>query len=492
MGNNFNRRDFLKFMGLASAGSFVGTSLPIYKSFAASGAAPLRLLILPKYFGWMTRETSLSELATLNPSAPQGFTLPDYFSPLDKHKSKMIVIENLRGTYWGNAHDHSYANILTNACVQYEMTSKQLMYNEPMGPSIDWLIGNRLNKDVLRADFGIGRGAPICFDDKFLRQPMDSSVEQMYDSVIKPILAFQNGASESDLMLRSVNQVLFETLGKSTQRVEKLLQGTGNEERKISNFRQSLELSNPNSKVVSSILAPITDPGRTAEGTSLEHALKITKAAFMADTKRVGVVSFGGNVSGSNLVWRDKSGMAQTGMDKINQEWRDAGNTSKDNDFHHLVSHYSWGQALSGNPRLCMNGAIKYFIQIIANFVDDLSTTIDVDGRPMIENTCIVLTSEITDGNHDTSRMPMILIGGNNAGRLKLGRVLKGPIVDSNKIILNTLTRDGKLIRSGFRGVSVGLRTQGDVFVSLARAMGVNINTFGFEPHNSEPFNLTG
>lgn len=489
MANDFNRREFLRFLGLASAGTFLSTSLPIYRSFANTGGSPLRLLILPKYYGWMTRAASTDEFATIDPTASHGFRLPEYFSPLDKHKGKMIVIENLRGVHWGNAHDHSYANILTNACVQGEMTSKQLMFNEPMGPSIDWLLGDRLNKDVLRADFGMGRGAPLCFDDKFLRQPMDTTIAQMHNSIIQPILSFQNGASESDLMRRSVNQVLFETLGNSTERVEQLLQGTGNEARKISSLRKSLELSNPNSKVVTSTLASITDPGTTFEGTALAHAFKIAKAAFMADTKRIGVISFGGGASGSNLVWKDKDGVNQTGMDKINQEWRDAGNTSKDNDFHHLVSHYNWGS--TGNPRLCMNGAIKYYVGLISSFVDELTATIDVDGRPMIENTCIVLTSEIATGTHDTSRLPMILIGGNNAGRLKLGRVLKGPTVDTNKTVINTLTRDGKLVRSGIRGTHVGLRTQGDVFVSLARAMGVNINTFGFEPHNSEPFILT-
>lgn len=497
---DISRRDFLYYLGLASAGSFINSSLPIYKSYAAGGQAPLRLLILPKYYGWVTRGDSYEDLATPDANASQGFRLPDYFSSLEPFKQHMIVIENLRGTYWGNAHDHSYANILTNACVQYELKSQQLQYNEPMGPSLDWFLGKQLNKDVLRADFGIGRGAPICFDDHFIRQPMLSTLESIYDEVVKPILDYQNGAGSGELLTRSINQELFKILGRSSDEVERLLQGTGNEQNKLKKFKDSLNAANPNSKIVTSTLASITDPGRTSSSgldvlELLAQALRLTKAAFMADTKRVGVISFNGNPPLSKLQWTDKDGIAQTGMAKINEEWMAAGNASAPTNFHHLVSHYnrvnpSTGRSMvDANARLCMSASIKLFIDVIADFVSDLSNTIDVDGRPMIENTCIVLTSEISTGTHDTKRKPMILIGGSHAGGLNLGRALKGPVVNASESVINTLNRKGDVIRSGVRG-TVGVRTQGDVFVSLARAMGVNINTFGFEPHNTSPFNL--
>lgn len=489
MGHKFDRRDFLKFLGLAGAGSFLNSALPIYQSFAAGGSAPLRLLIIPKYYGWMTRQNSNDDLAIEDSAASYGFRLPDYFSSLEKHKNKMIVIENLRGTYWGNAHDHSYANILTNACVQNEMTSKQLAYNEPMGPSIDWLIGQRLNKQVLRYDQGIGRGAPICFDDKFVRQAMATNIDSLHKEIIKPILDYQNGASESDLMLRQVNNLLFDSVGRSVEQVEKLLQGTGDEARKIASFKKTLELAHPQKKIITSTLSSITDPGKVGTGDIFERmtqALKIVKAAFVADTRRVGVVSLSGDYLGDKLIWKDMNGVTQTGMDKVHDEWLAMGNTSNVGNFHHLVSHYDWSK---GNARLCMNGSIKLFLDTIAQFVDELSTTIDIDGRPMIDNTCILLTSEIATGVHDRSRQPIILIGGGS--KLKLGRSIKGPVVNTNNVVINTLTRDGRLVRSGFRGSYIGLRTQGDVFVSLAKAMGVDINTFGFEPHNSVPFNLT-
>ncbi len=501
--SKLTRRELLKLMSTASAGGVIGSSLPIYKSFAQSSSAPMRLLIIPKYYGWTTRVEFGDEIATADASASFGFSLPDYMSDLNPFKEHLTIVENMRGTYWSNAHDISYANILTNACVEGEASSAQLQYNEPMGASFDWVLGQRLNKSVARIDLGIGRGAPICFDDKFLRQPMFTTVESFYDKVVGPILKYQVGASSEDLQLRAINEELFNLLGRSTDRIAKLLTGTGNEANKLANFKRSLEKANPNNGIVKSTLASITDPGRLENANlngldRISQALKIIKCSFMADTKRVAVMSIPGDPPYDQMVWTDKEGNPQTGMGKINEEWMALGNPSAATNFHHLVSHYtridpSTGQFRSDiNAQRCMNASLKLYFKKIADFVQDLSTTLDVDGHPMIENTCIMLTSEVSTGTHDTRRQPIILIGGRSAGNYTSGKILRGPVVPGTSSGLKTQTRGGRIEDSILvnNSLLVSLRTQGDLFVPLARAMGVQINSFGFETRNSTPFIL--
>ncbi|MGH1468354.1 MAG: DUF1552 domain-containing protein [Bdellovibrionales bacterium] len=495
-----SRRDFLHYLSLAAAGGFLGSSLPIYRTFASTGQAPLRLLILPKYFGWMTRFTDTDRPFVLDSTDPHGFTFHDYLAPFNSIKQHMTIVENLRGVHWGNAHDHSFANILTNACIQNEMTSQQLQYNEPMGPSIDWEIAKRLNKDVLRADLGIGRGAPLCFDDNYIKQLMFSSNTEIFDNVVQPILNFQSGGSNTDLIAAAVNQELFRVLGQSTDRIKLLLQGTGNEERKLTSFKESLAAANPNSRKVTSTLMSIPNISRPSDdGNVLDKltiALSLTKAAFMADTKRIGVISFPGTGPHSGISWTDTDGNPQTGMAKVNEDWVAQGNISDPTNFHHLVSHYNRNdpvtsrQVVDINAARCFAGSITPFAQVVTNFVQDLASTTDIDGNPMIDNTCIVLTSEIATGTHDTKRKPLFLIGGKNAGGFTTGRFIEGPTVNTSNVTINEQERSGNIVRSTVSGTNVGLRTHSDVFVAIANAMGASMNSFGLEVRNSSPFSL--
>jgi hypothetical protein len=494
MSKKLTRRDFMQTTALAAATGLTSQLLPIHRALANTGQAPLRLLIVNKYFGWTARDNFLDEIATLNPSSSYGFDLPFEMASFNSLKKYLTIVENMRGTNWGNAHDTSFANILTNACVEGEGSSEQLPFNEPMGPSIDWYVANQLNKKVAR--FEVGAQYSICFDDKYIAQRPIGRMDEFHSTVIKPILQFQNGLSETDLQIRALNNEIFNLVNQDTTELQRLFKGVENESKKLENFKAALNTSNPVNEAVKSVLQPIVDPGLQDAGAARDqqilHALKIMKCGFMADTHRVGVLQIYGAPPLDELVWTDENGIERQNMTHINDMWMAAGNSSNANNFHHLVSHYKWTK--SRNPLLCMRGANKYFYDLLAKFTQDLESTIDVDGRPMIENTVILLTGEIADSAHDRKRHPIILIGGTASPLISGGKIVKGPLVEGEQSGIETITRSGDRVPSSFTGRGTGLvslRTQGDLFVTLSRAMGVPINHFGFETNNSTPFDLS-
>ncbi len=494
-----NRRDFLKMTSTASAGAFLAGSLPIYRTFAASGATPMRLLIVSKYFGWTIRQDNEDEIATVDAGASLGFRLPDYMSSLNPYKEHVTIIENLRGTNWGNAHDHSYANILTNACVENEMSSAELLFNSPLSESFDWYLGKKLDARVARIANTTGRH-PLCFDDRGTAiRPIEArNLEQLYKELITPILNFQAGGNPDDLKAKQINAEVFKLLGQDVNILKRLITREGTERSKIFNFEKSIQQADPANDQIKSVLKAISDPGKFSGDLGnpiarLEYSLQMMKLAFLADTHRIGVMETTGDLPVSVLKWTDKSGTNHTGMDLINQSWTATGSSPADNNFHHLVSHYKWGLDRGDiNPMLCMKGSNKMFFDAIGRFVQDLATTNDADGQPLLENTCIMLTGEISTGNHDRRRKPIILIGGRGKG-IRSGRIIRGEQKIGTSTNLKTLTRGGDLVPSGWSrsGSLVSMQTQGDVFVSLARLMGVPTEYFGFKPQNSTPFKLT-
>lgn len=91
-----------------------------------------------------------------------------------------------------------------------------------------------------------------------------------------------------------------------------------------------------------------------------------------------------------------------------------------------------------------------YYMQHFARFIQKLTETEDVDGRPMIDNVMLLYGAAIADGNRHTHRnLPALLVGG-GGGKLNPGRYVEaGGIPMSN------------------------------MFVTMLNHMGVNVDSFG-------------
>ncbi len=104
----------------------------------------------------------------------------------------------------------------------------------------------------------------------------------------------------------------------------------------------------------------------------------------------------------------------------------------------------------------------------VAYFAQQLKQTPDRGGTTMLDNTLIVLTSEIAAG-HTHSRMPFVTIGGKNMG-VKTGRAMKLPVLFKGN---TNVARDGT--------------PHSMLFVSILNMMGVPDTWFGIKEYCQGP-----
>ena len=116
----------------------------------------------------------------------------------------------------------------------------------------------------------------------------------------------------------------------------------------------------------------------------------------------------------------------------------------------HQASHY-------GSNHNWESREFKAFVQQRVWFVEQFRYLLEqLHARPegngtMLDNSIVVLCSEVSDGNtHEHHDLP-ILVAGGGGGRIRGGRFL-----------------------------DVGFRSHGDLWTGLAQAMGSNIQNFGY------------
>lgn len=147
-----------------------------------------------------------------------------------------------------------------------------------------------------------------------------------------------------------------------------------------------------------------------------EQHKEIIKTMFMCDLTRVISFTFAYGNSGIHFqnVFNDP---ALTGKYKDPN-----GNPISDPDGHHDISHLQGGDAVDAQYIID-----KYYCDRTAELLAEMSTTPDIGGGTLLDNTLVVYWSEVSDGNgHGAVDMPMVLFGGkflklNGGSFLQLG-----------------------------------------------------------------------
>lgn len=459
-------------------GAGAGLAAGFFNSPVAMGqtaTAPVRLLIIPLQHGW-GRDREFENFS----GSETGFNIPAPLQGFEAIRHQCTFVDGLRGTLWGNAHDVSYSDILTAATPWGEGDSAQLgaHFPEPMGPSIDWLIGNRLDKNVLRVSAGFrswGRPHnPICFDENAQEQAFYTTSRAAYDAIIDPLN--DRASSEDNRGRNAVRDRLFEFLGRDTNR---MLQKVGGTERtKLEGYLTALnDLGDRIGGAGSGSISAADIPARYGDNLGIEAEMdnyfELIRLSFLADTHRVAVLGLGEQYS--DWDWTDSMGNPRVG------------NIFGD-DFHQEVAHYE-----SSDARLAFEGWANWYVQKLVGFVQELEGTVDVDGNRLIDNTIIVLTGEVETGGHDTRSKLHPVIGG--GGGIRRGRWLDLPDVeprDRQGVFIGGPDRSGALIESGINyGNTFGRHHHADLWTSIANLCGVPITSFGFDAHNHAPIVLT-
>jgi len=96
--------------------------------------------------------------------------------------------------------------------------------------------------------------------------------------------------------------------------------------------------------------------------------------------------------------------------------------------------------------------------RVFANLLDQLSTTLEPDGTPLIDHTLVVWVSQISDGSHNLRDLPW-LVAGNCQGTVNTGRWLQ----------------------------SGSPRGHGALYRSVGQAMGLDLSSFGADGTDTIP-----
>lgn len=464
------RRTFIK--GLAAAGLLPG--LTVEKLFAQT-SAPLRVLFVPLQHGWGSGDESIE---TITGGDEYDFQLPRYWAPFDEIKNQCVFVDGLRGTFWGNAHDVSYSDILT-ASVPIEAASSSALdgpFPLPVTQSIDHLLAELSGKSALRfsASYKSWGAAyhPLSFNNRIERLPYHTSAVAAYNSVFAGTSTGGGTGSQVDPVLRE----LFPHLSAETN---KIISNVSEAERsKLYGYLEAV------GALESRLVGQVPISAGTAElkaipgsnqnlGQEIDHFLDMVRVAFTNDTHRVAVVGFG--ESNNEFTWTNSAGQTVQGHSVYT------------GDFHHDVAHYDMKPQ---DAELAYIGWTAYYARKITDFVKELQSTIDIDGKPLIDNTIIVLTGEVGNGMHDRRNKPHVVIGGGS--RIRRGRWYRTPKVDATTI--GSLNPDGSY--SNIRDVTGwlgGLHSQfshADLFVRLANLAGSNINQFGIDRMNVQALDI--
>jgi len=188
---------------------------------------------------------------------------------------------------------------------------------------------------------------------------------------------------------------------------------------------------------------------------------EIIKTLFQCDLTRVVTFTFGyGN---NSIHFQNVLNAAPfTGMYKDM-----SGNAINDGSGHHDISHNQGNDPKDGQYIID-----KFYCDRTAELLAEMDATMDINGGTLLDNTLVVFTSEISNGNaHGAVDMPVVLFGGkflkmNGGSMLTLSNTTQGPA--------DSVNRPDPPYSS-------------DLWVTIARAWGYNLAAFGAPVWNTGP-----
>lgn len=481
------------FMGIGGGAILLAPLLRAIRAEAA-GQPPLRVLFvrLDHGIGGLGGATPVSA----SNDAIQSFAR--WLQPLNAVKQHVLLVNNLRGTYWGNAHDVSYSDTFT-AHVPPNAPS----FSTPRGISIDTLIARELASNP----------SDVATHLRALRVNVNK-----YNAATAPRLSYkENGGviAQNDFFGSGqaafnavVNGTSFPSMSATPPPVDldklrrkavldgirddaNLLSGrlSGAEKAKLQYHLDSIS----ETKLALGLGdAPSTPPPTLAECSrpptpgsfanyelQLDAALLAIKTGFLCNSFPIAMLNIGEFNMMDNFTWDDHNGMSKTG-------WPSGDFGAQTGDFHQIVAHYT-----AGERRAAYEATVAWYMQKFAAFIASLANIQEGSGT-VLDNTIIAIGGEIGDGQHLTTRKPWLLAG-RGGSKWRTGRVLDLPLlpVSSNRTLLNF---ENENIQYGYNNNEwnrVGERSEADLWVAIANAMGVNISSFGAPQRNRGALDFT-
>ena len=411
--------------------------------------------------------------------------LNDIMKPLEPYKKHMTVLSGINmasivkqfGNRAGN-HRVGGAHLLTSIGFD-DVGDPKFSESRPRGPSIDQAIAQFVGKTSrfpsLFIGDGFGESAQGVIDARGVQPARDYQPSWLYDKLFKD---FEGNPAERALRKKSRLSAVSAVLPSYKHLSSRL---SPSDKRRLDAHLDGLSDIERRLGLTDACTPPAVRPPDFWDGNKGETYILGDRGEGPYDTF-ADLTARALACQMTNVVVFGMQGTMATPYDARVSPDLTAGKytASKSLDMHG-VSHHSFNNA---GETLLQKEMHTWRMRKLANFVEKLSTDDDIDGRKMIENTCIVHLSEILTGQHDclpggggsdyssankdparpatTSGIPLFLLGG-LAGTLKTDMHMD--------------------LRAGDTyGTELGKYSHGELYLTLARAMGISaadMPTFG-------------
>lgn len=440
-----NRRALLKTMGLsATAGMFPS----LWSRSARAAVAPKRFVVYYTYHGTQTgswRPKSGNETS---------FELNALMQPYAAYKNDLILLDGVDSASHrkhgglGNAHQQGQSQVLSSV--------KQVSDSFSNGITIDQAIAQGLNAKTrfpsLELGLNDGPGFPdyhyIAHTGPGQRIASEADPRKVWARVFKDFMPQGGGVvDDSGLRLKArqkgvldyvKNEVDLQAKKMSTEDRLKLqahLQAVRDLETRL-----ALDDNTPSKPVGASCVVP-ANPTTSGSGKAwfdkaADFQTQMIAMALACDLTRVASLNVE-ELAGSVCGLGDAHGLAHdTSPDNGNRRG-DTGAVAQSVGYHLIYN------------------------QVFAKLLSALANIPDVDGKRVLDNTVVLWAGEIALGSHDTNDHHWLLAG-SAGGALKTGRWLKFD-PKPNPLFNGASTRP----------------SHGELFVSIANALGVPMTKFG-------------
>jgi hypothetical protein len=401
------RRTFLRGMGATIALPFLDSMLPARALLAASAASPKPRLgcIYVPHGATMYKWTPEGE--------GRGFAFSETLSPLEKFRDRVTVVSNLShqsatGADAGAEHARSAAIYLSGGKPQKnavrvgvtmdQIAAEHISQDTPL-PSLE------LGIEEVSLSCGAGYGCAyfntISWKTPTVPLPVENSPQAVFEKLFG-----EGGTTEQRLRRKREDRSILDSIRDETKRLQSGLppsdrirvDGYLDDIREIERrIKTVLDRHANNADVLTVPDAPVGTPEAFEEHVKLMFDL--LALAYQSETTRVSTLMFAKDLSPASFPASGNRG------------------------GFHGASHHA-----NVKERMDQYALInKYHVQMLAYFINKLSTTPDGDGT-LLDHSMILYGSSMSNGNqHDHGPLPLVLVGG-ASGQLQGNRHIVAPV----------------------------------------------------------------
>ena len=339
-----------------------------------------------------------------------GLELKQSLKPLESLKDKLLVMQGLWNptTVQGPGGHYPKMNLLSGLKV------KQTTTDVEVGVTMDQLIAAQVGKATPVASLALGTEGPkystdsgytsiysayVSWSGPTTPAPKEIYPQQAFDQLFDDGSKRKRDKSVLDMVLGDANALRTRLSRRDTQKLDEYLTSVRELEQRIERSEKFSQAETQGQGWQPSVKSPtMPRPGAGIPAQQQDHLrlmLDILVLAFQMDRTRVATMMLTNDLSQMNLDFMGIKG------------------------GQHELSHHA-----NDPDRLALyQRSNEFMVSMWAEMLQKMQATNEGE-RTLLENSMILLTSSLWDGNaHDSTQLPLILAGG-GGGTIKGGRAL--------------------------------------------------------------------